>query len=87
MSSNDSHPRTRLNNILQGIYGPSAQDHVRWEVNSQGPPNALVWYASVYIDDMNYGTASTRTRGGALDGAAEQACEHLSHERPPGSRR
>ncbi|KAG2050652.1 hypothetical protein BDR06DRAFT_1011140 [Suillus hirtellus] len=80
MSGNDSHPRTRLNNILQGIYGPSAQNHVKWEVNSRGLPNALTWYATVYIDDMNHGHASSHTRGGALDGAAEQACKYLKHD-------
>jgi hypothetical protein len=41
-------PRTRLNNELQKIYGPSAPNHIRWEVHSQGPPNSLTWYATVY---------------------------------------
>jgi hypothetical protein len=41
-------PRQNLNNELQSIYGSSAQEHVRWEVYSQGPPNALIWHATVY---------------------------------------
>ncbi|KAG1836589.1 hypothetical protein DFJ58DRAFT_846896 [Suillus subalutaceus] len=42
------HPRTKLNNELQKRYGPSALEHVTWEVYSQGPPNALTWNATVY---------------------------------------
>ncbi|KAG1813191.1 uncharacterized protein BJ212DRAFT_1367093 [Suillus subaureus] len=79
MSDND-HPRTKLNNELQKIYGPSAPEHVRWEIHSQGPPNALTWYATVYIDDMNYGHASYRTVGGAQDNAAAMAYKHLKRE-------
>ncbi|KIK47629.1 hypothetical protein CY34DRAFT_799142 [Suillus luteus UH-Slu-Lm8-n1] len=75
------HPRTTLNNELQGIYGPSAPDHVRWEVYSQGPPNALTWHATIYIDDMNHGYAQSRTRGGAQDEAARQAYNNLKRER------
>ncbi|KAG2138683.1 uncharacterized protein EDB93DRAFT_711902 [Suillus bovinus] len=82
MSSNSSdHPRTRLNNELQRIYGPSASDHVRWEVYPQGPPNALTWYATIYIDDLNYSYASAPTRGAAQDAAAQQACENLKRDR------
>jgi hypothetical protein len=80
MAHND-HPRTRLNNELQKIYGPSAPNHIRWEVHSQGPPNSLTWYATVYIDDMNYGYASHRTAGGAQDSAAETAYNYLTRER------
>ncbi|KAG1813193.1 uncharacterized protein BJ212DRAFT_1482663 [Suillus subaureus] len=80
MADND-HPRTKLNNELQRKYGPSAQDHLRWEVYSQGPPNALTWHATVYIDDMNHGYASSNTRGGAKDTAAETAYNHLKYER------
>ncbi|KAG1857604.1 hypothetical protein C8R48DRAFT_775525 [Suillus tomentosus] len=80
MSGNGFHPRTNLNNELQRIYGPSAQDHVRWEVYSHGPPNALTWYATVYIDDMNHGHASSHTRGGAQDEAAKQAYNYLRAE-------
>ncbi|KAG2149494.1 hypothetical protein BD769DRAFT_338738 [Suillus cothurnatus] len=80
MSDND-HPRTKLNNELQKKYGPSAQDHVQWEVYPQGPPNNLTWHATVYIDDMKHGEASSRTRGGAQDNAAEQAYKHLKNER------
>ncbi|KAG1813189.1 uncharacterized protein BJ212DRAFT_1367083 [Suillus subaureus] len=80
MSGND-HPRQKLNNELQRIYGPFAQDHVRWEIYSQGPPNASTWHATVYIDDMNYGYASSNTRGGAQDEAARQAYDHLKRER------
>ncbi|KAG1836588.1 hypothetical protein DFJ58DRAFT_729157 [Suillus subalutaceus] len=79
--SGDDHPRQRLNNELQKIYGPSAQDHVRWEVYSQGPPNNLIWDATVYIDDMNYGHAASPTRGGAQDEAAGQAYDFLRRER------
>ncbi|KAG2155676.1 hypothetical protein DEU56DRAFT_906852 [Suillus clintonianus] len=79
--SNPEHPRTNLNNLLQSIYGPYVPDHVRWEVYSQGPPNALTWYATIYIDDMNYGYASARTRGDAQDMAAQQAYNHLRRER------
>ncbi|KAG2756324.1 hypothetical protein P692DRAFT_20948959 [Suillus brevipes Sb2] len=78
-SSND-HPRTALNNKLQGIYGPSAMDHVRWEVYSQGPPNALTWHATIYIDDMNYGYASWHTKNGAQDEAARKALYNLQRE-------
>ncbi|KAG0707580.1 hypothetical protein DFH29DRAFT_632461 [Suillus ampliporus] len=75
------HPRTNLNNILQGMYGTAVSDHVRWEIFSQGPPNSLTWFATIYIDDMNYGHASARTRGAALDMAAQQACTYLRRER------
>ncbi|KAG1741223.1 hypothetical protein EDD22DRAFT_1053457 [Suillus occidentalis] len=74
------HPRTAFNNLLQGKYGPSANDHVRWEVFSQGPPNALIWHATIYIDDMNYGYATSRTRAGAQDQAAAMATSSLDRE-------
>lgn len=83
MSSVD-HPRTLLNNELQLRYGhggASVSDHIRWEVYSQGPPNASTWYATIYIDDLNYSHASAHTRGGAQDAAAQQAYEHLKQER------
>ncbi|KAG2050653.1 hypothetical protein BDR06DRAFT_1011141 [Suillus hirtellus] len=80
MSGNDSHPRTRLNNELQRIYGPSAQGHIRWEVYSQGPPNALTWHATIFIGDQNYSYASAITRGAAQDAAAQQACERLRRD-------
>ncbi|KAG1886020.1 hypothetical protein F4604DRAFT_1724161 [Suillus subluteus] len=76
MSDND-HPRTRLNNEFQKRYGPSAPEHVKWEVYSQGPPNATMWYATIYIDDVNYGHASAPTRSAAQDAAAQQAYEKL----------
>ncbi|KAG2103011.1 hypothetical protein BD769DRAFT_1506521 [Suillus cothurnatus] len=79
--SGDDHPRQNLNNELQSICGSSAQEHVRWEVHSQGPPNALIWHATVYIDDMNYGYATSGTRGGAQDEAARKACDNLRRER------
>ncbi|KAG2076781.1 hypothetical protein BDR04DRAFT_623880 [Suillus decipiens] len=47
MPSND-HSRTRLNNELQKLYGPSASSHVRWDIYSQGPPNDLTWHATIY---------------------------------------
>ncbi|KAG1793889.1 uncharacterized protein HD556DRAFT_1443270 [Suillus plorans] len=78
--SGDDHPRTKMNNELQRIYGPSAPDHVRWDVYSRGSPNALTWYATVYIDDINHGDASSRTRGGAQDEAAKQAYNWLRYE-------
>ncbi|KAG2118124.1 uncharacterized protein F5147DRAFT_768261 [Suillus discolor] len=80
MSDNDPHPRTKMNNELQRIYGPSAQDHVTWDVHSQGPPNALTWYATVYIDDIKHGDAASKTRGGAQDEAARQAYNWLRNE-------
>ncbi|KAG1774017.1 hypothetical protein EV702DRAFT_1200744 [Suillus placidus] len=80
--SGPDHPRTLLNNELQRIYGPSAQDRIRWEVYSQGPPNSSTWYATIYIDDQNYSYASAPTRGAAQDAAAQQAYEHLTRERP-----
>ncbi|KAG1757057.1 hypothetical protein EDB19DRAFT_1900612 [Suillus lakei] len=80
-SERDQHPRTNLNNLLQSIYGTAVHDHVRWEVYSQGPPNALTWHATIYIDDMNYGYASAPTRGAAQDMAAKQAYNHLRRER------
>ncbi|KAG2350916.1 hypothetical protein BDR05DRAFT_955053 [Suillus weaverae] len=79
MSGND-HPRTMLNNELQKMYGTSAQDHVVWEVYSQGPPNDLIWHATVYIDDINHGYASSRTVSGAQDSAAKTAYNHLKRE-------
>ncbi|KAG2044550.1 hypothetical protein BDR03DRAFT_244773 [Suillus americanus] len=79
--SGNPHPRTRLNNELQNIYGSSAQDHVRWEIYSQGPPNALIWHATIYIDDMNYGYASSRTVACAQDDAAETAYNYLKREK------
>ncbi|KAG1886021.1 hypothetical protein F4604DRAFT_1917700 [Suillus subluteus] len=81
MSYNNDHPRTKLNNELQKMYGPSAPDHLRWETYSQGPPNALTWYATVYIDDMNHGHASSNTVGGAQDSAAQTAYNYLKRER------
>ncbi|KAG2367685.1 hypothetical protein BDR07DRAFT_1392653 [Suillus spraguei] len=80
MPSND-HSRMRLNNELQKIYGPSASDHVRWEIYSQGPANDLTWHATLFIDDMNYGHASSRTKGGAQDEAADIACDNLKRAR------
>ncbi|KAG2122940.1 kinase-like domain-containing protein [Suillus clintonianus] len=74
------HPRTALNNIMQMIYGPAAWRHILWEVYSQGPPNALTWYAKIYIDDMNYGHASSRTKGAAQDAAAMMALNRLRKE-------
>lgn len=79
MPDND-HPRTRLNNALQLRYGATVQDHVRWEVYSQGPLNATTWYATIYIDDLNYGHASASTRSAAQDAAAQQAYETLKGE-------
>ncbi|KAG1813194.1 uncharacterized protein BJ212DRAFT_1482664 [Suillus subaureus] len=79
MPDND-HPRTRLNNALQPKYGATVQDHVRWEVYSQGPLNATTWYATIYIDDLNYGHASASTRSAAQDAAAQQAYETLKGE-------
>ncbi|KAG2076788.1 hypothetical protein BDR04DRAFT_1148512 [Suillus decipiens] len=80
MASND-HPRTKLNNELQKIYGPSAPAHIRWETHSQGRANNLIWHATVYIDDMNYGYASSSTVGNAQDRAAEAAYNYLTLER------
>lgn len=79
--SNNDHPRTKLNNELQKIYGPSAPAHIRWETHSQGRPNDLTWHATVYIDDMNYGYASSSTVGNAQDRAAEAAYNYLRLER------
>ncbi|KAG2044549.1 hypothetical protein BDR03DRAFT_939423 [Suillus americanus] len=76
MPDND-HPRTRLNNEFQKIYGSSAPEHVRWEVYPQGPPNAIMWCATIYIDDMECGRASAPTRNAAQDAAAQQAYEKL----------
>lgn len=76
-----THPRTLLNNALQPMYGAAVHDHVRWEVYSQGPPNATTWYATIYIDDQNFGYASAPTRGAAQDAAAQQAYEHLKREK------
>ncbi|KAG1904594.1 uncharacterized protein F5891DRAFT_1184017 [Suillus fuscotomentosus] len=84
MSGND-HPRMRLNNELQRIYGPSAPNHVRWEVYSEGPPNASTWYATIFVDDQNYSYASAPTRGAAQDAAAQQACERLRRDGSTGS--
>jgi serine/threonine protein kinase len=75
--SYDPHPRLRLNNQLQRLYGPSAQQHVRWQVYSEGPADALTWYAEVFIDDMRYGHGTSRTRGGAKNNAAMMAVSHL----------
>ncbi|KAG2346940.1 hypothetical protein BDR05DRAFT_759542 [Suillus weaverae] len=71
-----------LNNELQSIYGPTAANHVRWEVCSQGPPNNLTWHATLYIDDMNYGYASSRSRGWAQDQTALYAYNYLRREGP-----
>ncbi|KAG2138684.1 uncharacterized protein EDB93DRAFT_1253233 [Suillus bovinus] len=79
--SNDDHPRTDLNNELQRVYGPFVSHHVRWEVYSRGPANALTWYATVYINDMNYGTASSHNKSGAQDDAARQARDNWRRER------
>ncbi|KAG2367681.1 hypothetical protein BDR07DRAFT_1478788 [Suillus spraguei] len=77
----NNHPRTRLNNLLQKIYGPSASSHVRWECEQQGPANNPTWYATVFIDDMNYGHASSRTKSGAQNEAADIAYDNLIRER------
>ncbi|KAG2123482.1 hypothetical protein DEU56DRAFT_49703 [Suillus clintonianus] len=82
MSSNErDHPRTRLNNELQLIYGSDAAKHVRWEDFARGPPNNLTWYSTVYIDDMKYGDGTARTKDDAKDKAADKACNDLRRER------
>lgn len=55
-------------------------DHVRWDVFSQGPPNALFWHATIYIDDMIYGYATSHTKNGAQDEAAAKATSNLKRE-------
>ncbi|KAG2076787.1 hypothetical protein BDR04DRAFT_1089008 [Suillus decipiens] len=79
--SGDDHPRMRLNNELQKLYGSSASSHVKWEIYSQGPANDLTWYATIYIDDMKHGYALSRTKAGAQDEAANMACEYLRREK------
>ncbi|KAG2076778.1 hypothetical protein BDR04DRAFT_1148506 [Suillus decipiens] len=82
MPGNDNdHPRTKLNNELQKMYGPSTSDHFRWEFDRQGPANDPTWHATIFIDDMNYGQASSPTKRGAQDEAASIAYNKLKRER------
>ncbi|KAG2367687.1 hypothetical protein BDR07DRAFT_1478792 [Suillus spraguei] len=81
MPTSKAHPRTRLNNELQKIYGPSGPSRVKWEIYSQGPANDLTWHATIYINDMNHGYASSRIKGDAQDEAADIACDNLIRER------
>ncbi|KAJ8597546.1 hypothetical protein M405DRAFT_803550 [Rhizopogon salebrosus TDB-379] len=76
----EAHPRTHLNNVLQMMYGTEVSKHLRWEVISTGSPNSPVWHATVYIDDMNYGTASAGTKNAAMDQAALTAYHSLKRE-------
>ncbi|KAG1718025.1 hypothetical protein EDB19DRAFT_1044669 [Suillus lakei] len=80
-SSHSLHPRTALNNELQIKHGSSMGEHIRWEICRQGPPNASTWSAIVYVDDMNYGHGTARTRSGAQDAAAMNALEYLRRNR------
>ncbi|KAG0696882.1 kinase-like domain-containing protein [Suillus ampliporus] len=74
------HPRVALNNLLQGSYGPGVPDHVRWELFAQGPPHALTWTATIYIDDMNYGYGQAAMKGAAQERAATMALELLQRK-------
>ncbi|KAG2035127.1 hypothetical protein BDR03DRAFT_963282 [Suillus americanus] len=77
------HPRIMLKNKLQRIYGSSAPDHIKWEIYSQfSPSRNLIWFATVYIDDMNHGFASARTIGDAQDKAAYMAYNYLRLDWP-----
>ncbi|OAX32049.1 hypothetical protein K503DRAFT_805563 [Rhizopogon vinicolor AM-OR11-026] len=76
-----SHPRTLLNNELQSLYGQDLGSHVGWEIRSSGPPSSPVWYATIYIDDINHGYAEAPTKGAAKDEAARQAYNNLRRER------
>ncbi|KAJ8594401.1 kinase-like protein [Rhizopogon salebrosus TDB-379] len=72
--------RTVLNNYLQAVYGASVSKHVRWELFSTGTPHAPVWHATVYIDNMNYGTASAATKSEVMNTAALNAVNNLRRE-------
>jgi len=63
------------------IYGNAWREHVRWEVWSTGSPNSPIWHASIYIDDMCYGSASAATKGVAQDQVALEAYNKLRRER------
>jgi len=76
----EAHPRTNLNNVLQMMFGTEVSNHVRWEVTARGSPNSPTWEATVYIDDMNYGTAQSSTKGAAMDQAALKAYYDLKRE-------
>ncbi|KAG2755024.1 hypothetical protein P692DRAFT_20718960, partial [Suillus brevipes Sb2] len=77
------HPRTLLNNLLQRMYGPTAGEHVRWEVHSMGPLHALIWHATLYIDDVVCSQCTASTRHQAQDMAAMQAIRLFHIEGPP----
>ncbi|OAX32696.1 hypothetical protein K503DRAFT_805012 [Rhizopogon vinicolor AM-OR11-026] len=62
------------------MYGPNVSDHTRWEVKKSSSPNPPTWQASLYIDDMNYGTALANTKGAAQDEAARIAYNNLRRE-------
>ncbi|KAG1886023.1 hypothetical protein F4604DRAFT_1917702 [Suillus subluteus] len=79
--SGDDHPRQRLNNELQKIYGPSTKDRVKWDINSRGPANASTWHARVYINDMEYGYGESNKKSGAQDKAAAKAYDSLMLEK------
>ncbi|KAG0697195.1 hypothetical protein DFH29DRAFT_947373 [Suillus ampliporus] len=71
--------RGNLHNLLQYMYGQAVQDHVRWEVVPRGPPHALIWRATIYIDGFIYGDASACTRSEAQDSAAMMALMTLGN--------
>ncbi|KAJ8597543.1 hypothetical protein M405DRAFT_803548 [Rhizopogon salebrosus TDB-379] len=81
MATQTPHPRMSLNNELQAMYGNPQGEHVRWEIWSTGSPNSPMWHASIYIDDMCYGSGSAATKGAAQDQAALEAYNKLRRER------
>ncbi|KAJ8584509.1 hypothetical protein M405DRAFT_460381 [Rhizopogon salebrosus TDB-379] len=76
----EARPRVMLNNELQLLYGTSAPSHVMWKFVSTGTTHAPSWHATVYIDDMAYGTGEASTKNGARDAAALQAWQGLRRE-------
>ncbi|OAX30909.1 hypothetical protein K503DRAFT_806575 [Rhizopogon vinicolor AM-OR11-026] len=78
--SDQDHPRTRLNNELQSIWGNDKAKHIRWETWYTGSPSSPVWHSTIYIDDMKYGDASAANKGAAMNEAARQAYDNLTRE-------
>ncbi|KAJ8588966.1 hypothetical protein M405DRAFT_230359 [Rhizopogon salebrosus TDB-379] len=71
------HFAMRLNNYLQYRFGATMRGHVRWDFVSAGPPNAITWNCTVYINDEVYGVGEGHSKGASRDAAARHVLETL----------
>ncbi|THU80879.1 hypothetical protein K435DRAFT_873924 [Dendrothele bispora CBS 962.96] len=49
--------------------------------SSSGPPHALTWSSTVYINNQQYGVGTGASRGAARESAARQALQVISNSR------